>query len=101
MQNVWRSKGFTHFWYIAQQKPDTPEEARIDELMDVLVKTPQLEARKKAYHEIETIANEQSWFVWLPIRRQKMPISNRFGNLQPSILRHRILWNSDKGLFMK
>ena len=43
----------------------------------------------------QTIANEMAWMTWLPVRVQKIPVSNRFGNLQPSILRHRILWNSD------
>lgn len=94
MQNLWRSSGSTHFWFINELKPDTPQEARIDQLMDVIVGTPDLAERKKAYKEVETIANEMSWFIWLPVRVQKIPISNRFGNLQPSILRHRILWNS-------
>ena len=34
--------------------------------------------------------------VWLPILNVKMPVSNRFGNLQPSIMAHRILWNIDR-----
>ena len=34
-----------------------------------------------------------AWFIWLPMRVQKLPVSNRFGNVQPSILAHRILWN--------
>jgi peptide/nickel transport system substrate-binding protein len=96
MQNVWRSKGVTHYWFISQVKPDTPEEARIDQLMDTIVTTPGLAARKQAYKEIETIVNEQGWFVWLPIRRQKVPLSNRFGNVQPTILPHRLLWNIDR-----
>lgn len=96
MQNVWRSKGLTHQWFINQRKPDTPEEARIDQLMDVIVTNLDQEARKKAYKEIETIANEQGWMEWLPIRRQKVPISNRFGNLEPSVLPHRILWNIER-----
>ena len=29
---------------------------------------------------------------------QKLPVSNRFGNIQPSILAHRILWNSEQHL---
>jgi peptide/nickel transport system substrate-binding protein len=94
MQNSWRSTGLLHAWFIAQEKPDTPQEARIDHLMDEIISTPDLNERKKAYKEIETIANEQAWLTWLPIRVQKIPISNRFGNIQPSILRHRILWNS-------
>ena len=94
MGNVWRSSGLTHQWFLAQAKPDTPEEARIDRLMDVIVGAQNLGERQKAYKEIETIANEQNWMIWLPIRVQKLPVSNRFGNIQPSILRHRILWNS-------
>jgi peptide/nickel transport system substrate-binding protein len=95
MSNLWRSTGLTHSWFLAQAKPDTPEEARIDRLMDVIVSAQDLAERQKAYKEIETIANEQSWMIWLPIRIQKVPISNRFGNIQPSVLRHRILWNSE------
>ena len=37
MQNVWRSTGLTHSWFLTQTKPDTPQEARIDQLMDVIV----------------------------------------------------------------
>ena len=94
MQNVWRSSGLTHFWFLSQVKPDTPQEARIDQLMEEIIGTHDLAARKKAYKEIETVANEMGWMIWLPVRIQKIPVSNRFGNLQPSILRHRILWNS-------
>jgi peptide/nickel transport system substrate-binding protein len=94
MQNLWRSSGSMHFWFLYQVKPHTPEELRIDQLLDVILGSHDLAARQKAYKEIETIANEQAWMVWLPIRVQKIPVSNRFGNIQPSVLRHRILWNS-------
>ena len=94
MQNVWRSTGITHSWFLRQVKPDTPQEARIDQLMDVIVATHDLVERQNAYKEVETIANEMAWLTWLPVRIQRIPVSNRFGNLRPSILRHRILWNS-------
>lgn len=94
MGNVWRSSGLTHFWFVGQTKPDTPEEARIDQLMDVMVGEQDQAIRQKSYREIETINNEQNWMIWLPIKVQKIPVSNRFGNLQPSVLRHRILWNA-------
>jgi peptide/nickel transport system substrate-binding protein len=100
MQNFWRSSGLTHNWFPSQVKPDTPEEARIDQLMDLIASTQDLATRKKAYGEVETIANEQGWLVWLPIRQQKLPVSNRFGNVQPSILAHRILWNIE-GVYAK
>jgi peptide/nickel transport system substrate-binding protein len=93
MQNVYRSSGITHFWNMAQPKPETAEEARIDALMDEIVTVLDPAARKRAYKEVESIVNEQGWFIWLPIANQKLPVSNRYGNVQPSILSHRILWN--------
>ncbi len=95
MQNVYRSSGLTHFWNLTQPKPSTPEEARIDRLMDEIVSVQDVHARKKAYKEVETLVNEQGWFIWLPIANQKVPVSNKFGNIQPSILPHRIIWNSE------
>jgi len=95
MQNLYRSSGLTHFWNLTQTKAETPEEARIDQLMDEIVTVQDLAARKQAYKEVETIVNQQAWFIWLPIQNQKVPVSNRFGNIQPSILPHRIIWNSE------
>ena len=60
MQNLWRSSGSLHFWFMKQVKPATPEEARIDTLMDEIIATHDLAQRKKAYKEIETLANEQA-----------------------------------------
>jgi len=93
MQNVYRSSGMTHYWNVGQFKPATPEEARVDALMDEIVSVQDTAARKRAYKEVETIVNQQAWLIWLPIANQKLPVSNRFGNVQPSILAHRILWN--------
>jgi peptide/nickel transport system substrate-binding protein len=100
MQNLYRSSGMTHFWNMAQPKPESADEARIDVLMDEIVSTQDQAARKRAYREVETIINEQAWFIWLPIANQKLPVSNRFGNVQPSILPHRILWNAES-LYVK
>ena len=88
MQNVWRSTGLTHSWFfVRQQKPDTPQEARIDQLMDVIVGDARSGRAQKAYKEIETIANEMAGCLAAGSQCQKIPVSNRFGNLQPSILR--------------
>jgi peptide/nickel transport system substrate-binding protein len=95
-QNFWRSNGETHNWFIKQQKPASPEEARIDQLMDEILTNMDLSAQKKAFREIQTIINEQSWLIWLPVLDIKVPVSNRFGNMRPSIMPHRILWNIDE-----
>jgi len=95
-QNVLRSAGETHFWYPRQQKPDTKEEAQVDRLLDEILSNLDVAAQKAANKEVQTIMSEQAWFVWLPILKIKLPISNRFGNVQPSIMAHRILWNIDR-----
>jgi peptide/nickel transport system substrate-binding protein len=95
-QNFFRSSGISHYWFIRQEKPATPEEARIDHLMDTIIATLDLEGRKAAFKELQTIWNEQGWLVWLPILKVKLPMSNRFGNAQPSIMAHRLLWNIDR-----
>jgi peptide/nickel transport system substrate-binding protein len=99
-QNVWRSSGRTHQWNPAQPTPATPQEARIDELMDVIVSNPDLAERKKAWTEVQNIVNDQNWLIWLPTRIGKLPLSNRFGNVQPTAIPHRLLWNIDR-VFVK
>jgi peptide/nickel transport system substrate-binding protein len=95
-QNVLRSAGETHFWFPRQQNPATKEEARIDALLDDILSNQDIGAQKTAYREVQTIMNDQSWFIWLPILKVKLPVSNRFGNVQPSIMAHRLLWNIER-----
>jgi peptide/nickel transport system substrate-binding protein len=95
-QNFFRSSGRTHQWNPQQPKPATPQEARIDALMDIIVSNPDHDARKKAWVEVQNILNEQNWLIWLPTRVAKLPMSNRFGNVEPSVIPHRLLWNIDR-----
>jgi len=95
-QNVWRSSGRSHNWNISQPKPETPEEAKIDSLMDVIVSSPDLAVRKQAWKDIQNIVNEQAWFIWLPTINAKLPLRNRFGNAKPSVIPHRLIWNIDQ-----
>ena len=43
-QNVWRSSGESHQWFVRQHKPATPQEARIDQLLDVMLTTQDTQA---------------------------------------------------------
>ena len=95
-QNVLRSAGETHFWFPRQQKPATREEARIDALLDEILSNQDVAAQKAAHREVQTIMNQQNWFIWLPILKVKLPVSNRFGNVEPSIMAHRLLWNVER-----
>ena len=98
--NVWRSTGKTHYWNMTQPKPETREEAQIDALMDVISTPIAFERRKDAWRQIEAIVNEQCWIEWLPTLILEIPASNRFGNLQPTVIPHRLLWNIDR-VFVK
>jgi peptide/nickel transport system substrate-binding protein len=99
-QNAYRSSGESHFWFIRQQKPSTPEEARIDRDLDEMLTTQDRQVQKARWKDIENTINDQGWFIWLPIQTIKLPVSNRFGNVQPSVMAHRILWNVDR-VFLK
>jgi peptide/nickel transport system substrate-binding protein len=99
-QNLLRSSGISHYFFVRQQKPGTTEEARIDRLLDRFVTTLDVTERQTIWKEIQTIWNEQAWLVWLPILNVKLPISDRFGNVQPSVMAHRILWNIER-VFVK
>ena len=94
-QNVWRSSGRSHNWNISQLKPETPQEARIDALMDTLVASSDYTVRKTAWTEVQNIVNEQAWMIWLPTIKAKLPLRNRFGNAKPSVIPHRLIWNID------
>ncbi len=95
-QNLLRSSGISHYWFVRQQKPATPEEAQVDRLVDDLVTTLDMAQRKEIWKQIQNIWNEQVWTVWLPTLNVKIPMSNRFGNAQPSIMAHRLIWNIDR-----
>ncbi len=94
-QNVWRSSGRSHNWNISQRTPETPQEARIDALMDTLVASSDYTVRKTAWTEVQNIVNEQAWMIWLPTIKAKLPLRNRFGNAKPSVIPHRLIWNID------
>jgi peptide/nickel transport system substrate-binding protein len=99
-QNTYRSSGLTHYWNIRQKAPETPEEVEIDSLMSRNVSTNDMAVRKQTWNRIQTLMNEQCWFIWLPTQIQKMPVRNRFGNVQPTVIPHRLLWNIDR-VFVK
>ena len=95
-QNTWRSSGLLHYWNIRQETPATPEEARMDACMDRIVYDTDEQARKTAWRELMSIVNEQCFLVWLPTQVIRLPVRAKFGNVQPSPMPHRILWNIDR-----
>jgi len=95
-QNVWRSSGPTHYWNLRQERPETEVDATLDRLMDENLGTLDKVERKRVWREMQELVNRECLFVWLPTQIVRIPISNLFGNLQPSVIPHRILWNIDR-----
>lgn len=95
-QNVFRSSGLTHYWNIKQPRPETPAEAEIDRLISENVATTDFEARKASARRILELWNQEVFTVWLPTVNVKVPVRNGFGNVQPVVIPHRILWNIDR-----
>jgi ABC-type transport system substrate-binding protein len=95
-QNVYRSSGPQHYWSVRQSRPETPAEERIDRLLAGNVGTLDDAERHRTWTEIQNVLNEEAFLVWLPTVKIKVPVRNTFGNVQPTVIPHRILWNIDR-----
>jgi peptide/nickel transport system substrate-binding protein len=98
--NVVRSSGLSHYWHIRQEKPSTPEEVKLDQLFQQNLDATDLAARRRSYHEIAELMARQQWLVWLPTQLIRVPVRSKFGNIQPTIVPQRVIWNSDR-LFVR
>ncbi|MBI1795980.1 MAG: ABC transporter substrate-binding protein [Candidatus Eisenbacteria bacterium] len=99
-QNVWRSTGLTHYWNVKQPKPETPAEARVDSLVAANVGTLDMSERHRTWTAMQNTINDECFVMWLPTLVYKTPIRNRFGNVHPTVIPHRIIWNIDR-VFVK
>jgi peptide/nickel transport system substrate-binding protein len=99
-QNVWKSSGPTHYWHVREAKPDTPAEAEIDQLTAANVTTIDMAERHRTWDRITTILNDQAFMIWIPTVTLKVPVRNRFGNVHPTVIPNRLLWNVDR-IFVK
>src|SRR5262249_53275389 len=97
---LYYSECVTHYWHMKQMKPETPEEARIDQVMSANVGTTDMSMRHQTWTEIQNIVNDQAYVIWLPSLLVKLPIRNKFGNLHPTVIPHRIIWNIER-VFVK
>lgn len=98
--NVLRSSGELHQWFPRQATPATPWEARIDSLLNSLMRTTVYPERKAAFDEIQVIMAEE-----LPMIYTVSPLA--FGahqseilNMRPAVLSpYRLTWNIEELYF--
>ena len=91
--NFYRSSGATHFWNVRQMGPETAAEARVDSLFGRLLLPGTTAERRRLSSLMDRTINEECWLVWLPVMKVELPVRDRFGNLAPGLLPHRVLWN--------
>ena len=98
--NAMRSSGITHYWHMKQTKPATAAEKKMDEAMAANSASMDEAVRKQTWHEVAQTLNDQCFLIWLPTQIMKLPVSARFGNIDPNPMPHRILWNAER-IFQK
>ncbi len=94
--NVYLSSGRTHEWYPEQETPATEAEARIDELMNKLIKEPEFEKQKEYFFEVQRILADEQFMIYTVNPIAYVAVRNTYGNVKPTALRHRVLWNCEE-----
>ncbi|MFH0778488.1 MAG: ABC transporter substrate-binding protein, partial [Candidatus Eisenbacteria bacterium] len=91
--NVWKSSGRTHFWYPEQASPATPWEAEIDSLMELQLSVPDYSRRKATYDRVQEIVCENAALIYTASPDLFVAVNSRLGNVRPTVLRERVIWN--------
>ena len=100
--NVFKSSGYTHFWFPRQKTPSTDWEAQIDDLMDAQIKTLDMAERKKDYDEVQEIMAEQQPFIFTTTPIYYAAIVPNVANVRPTPLGgYRATWNVEELYFKK
>lgn len=94
--HIWLSSGRMHQWYPNQKKPATEWEARIDKLMNLQMTTLDRAKRKEYFDQIQYIISDEAPYIYLVTPQVFVAVRNKFQNMTPTILEHRLLWNIEE-----
>lgn len=92
----YRSSGHLHYWNARQRRPATEAERVLDRLMDENVATNDSTVRHRTWLEMQQTLNRECFVIWLPSQFIRLPVRDGFGNIAPSPLPNRLLWNVDR-----
>ncbi len=99
-KNALLSSGRNHGWYPAQEKPVTPWEARIDEIMKLQGEAFDHAERKKLIDELYYIFSDEQPQIQLVVANAYAAGRNYLGNFKPSPIRPVLYWNLES-LYLK
>src|ERR1700735_3061005 len=94
--NVWLSSGEPHLWHPNQDKPATPWESEMDQLMQEQLVTLDYAKRKQLYDRVQEIVADELPVICLVSPNILVGASNRVGNFRPGILVPYALWNVEQ-----
>ncbi len=92
----WLSSGRMHYWWPRQTRAVLPVDQRLDALFAEVSRPGPLAERKKVSDEMQRVFNEECMVIWLPTQIVRVPVRDRFANVDPNPMPHRILWNIDR-----
>lgn len=94
--NVWLSSGSTHLWHPGQQKPATPWESQIDQLMKQQLVTMNYSKRKELYDRVQEILYRQMPLICLVSPDVLAGAKDNVADFHPAILDPYALWNVEQ-----
>jgi peptide/nickel transport system substrate-binding protein len=93
--DFWFSSGTAHLWNMAQPKPATEWEARIDDLMTRQTATLDETERKRLFDEVQRVFSEHAPVVYFAAPRVLVAMSSRVVNASPAVALAPVLWSPD------
>jgi peptide/nickel transport system substrate-binding protein len=81
--DVITSSGRMHLWHPRQPAPSTPAEARMDELMQLQLRTLDYTQRKAYYDEVQAIMAEEQFLIYLVTSTVHTALRNGWQNQRP------------------
>jgi peptide/nickel transport system substrate-binding protein len=94
--NIWLSSAANHQWNPNQKIPQTPWEARIDELMEAQAASTDPSRRKAYFDEVQQIVADQAPIVFLVNPNVLAAVSPNLKNVAVAVVGPQVIWNAER-----
>jgi peptide/nickel transport system substrate-binding protein len=93
--DFWLSSGMFHFWHPGQTSPSTAWEADIDARMQQIAVESDMDARVRAFHEVQRLFIAEEPIVYFAAPTVRLALSARVRGAEPVVLQPQILWKPE------
>jgi len=98
-KSILLSSGLQHVCFPGQSSPSTPWESRVDHLLYEIEASPDQEARRRLFAQIQRIWSEELPQIDLVAEQEAIAYRTKLGNVHPSPLPPRATWNIEEIYF--